>query len=292
MKPQQPPRATNCPGPNRLRLRLLVAYNGGAFDGWQSQASGNTVQDALERAVTFLVGERCPVHGSGRTDAGVHALGQVAHVDLPPSRIPLDAWEGALNGHLPRTVRILDARLAAPGFHARFSATGKIYTYRVLNARSLHPLEIDRVWHVPSPIDIEVLRQGAEILSGSHDFAAFAANRGKPDENTVRTIHQIAVKRTGAILSLRFEGDGFLYRMVRLLTGSMVRMAQGKQSLEWLRSFIDSPEAGKTSYCAPAQGLCLNRVLYGQKRGSRTPERGPRAPQPESGVLPEEAFES
>jgi tRNA pseudouridine38-40 synthase len=172
----------------------------------------------------------------------------------------------------------LDAKRAAPGFHARFSATGKIYNYRVWNARSLHPLEIGRVWHVPSPVDIEALRQAAEILSGSHDFAAFAANRGKPDENTVRTIHQIAVRRSGAILNLRFEGDGFLYRMVRLLTGSMIRMAQGKQTLEWLRSFIDSPEARKTSYCAPAQGLFLNRVLYGKKRG-------PRGPLPEPEVL-------
>ena len=268
MKPHPPACPTSGPGPNRLRLRLLVAYDGGAFDGWQSQASGNTVQDALERAFTFLVGERCPVHGSGRTDAGVHALGQVAHVDIPPCRIPPDAWEGALNGHLPRAVRILSAKKAAPGFHARFSATGKIYTYRVCNARCLHPLEIGRVWHVPSSIDIGALQQAAEILSGSHDFAAFAANRGKPDENTVRTIHQIAVKRAGQILSLRFEGDGFLYRMVRLLTGSMVRMAQGKETLEWLRAFIDSPETRKTSYCAPAQGLCLTRVVYGQKRGT------------------------
>ena len=257
------------PKKDRLRLRLLVAYDGGAFQGWQSQPSGNTVQDALEKAVATLTGERCCVHGSGRTDSGVHALGQVAHVDVPRERLPLRAWEGALNGHLPKTVRILGARKAASGFHARFDATGKIYAYRVCNTRSLHPLEIGRAWHVPSPISLPVLREAADRLTGCHDFAAFAANRGKPDENTVRTIHRIAIRDTGGVLTLRFEGDGFLYRMVRLLTGTMVRLAQGKQTLEWLESFLANPQAARTSYCAPAEGLFLVRVLYNPRNQAK-----------------------
>lgn len=251
---------------DRVRLRLLVAYNGGAFQGWQSQPSRNTVQDALEKAVAVLTGLHCCVHGSGRTDSGVHALGQVAHVDVPSQRLPLSAWEGALNGHLPKTVRVLRATKAAPGFHARFDATGKIYDYRVSNTRSLHPLEIGRTWHVPSPIDLQLLRAAADRFTGRHDFAAFAANRGKPDENTVRTIHRIGIKQTKGMITMRFEGDGFLYRMVRLLTGTMVRLAQGKESLEWLGSYLEKPELRRTSYCAPAEGLFLKRVLYTRSR--------------------------
>jgi tRNA pseudouridine38-40 synthase len=247
---------------DRLRLRLLIAYDGGAFKGWQSQPCKNTVQDALEKAVTALTGEHCCVHGSGRTDSGVHALGQVAHVDVPPNRLPLSAWDSALNGHLPKAVRILSARKAPPSFHARFNATGKIYVYRVANTRCLHPLEIGRAWHVPSPLDLDSLRSAAQTLTGCHDFAAFAANRGKPDENTVRTIHRIGIQFSKGMLTLRFKGDGFLYRMVRLLSGSMVRLAQGKETLAWLSAFLEKPLARRTSYCAPAEGLFLTRVLY------------------------------
>jgi len=253
------------PKKNWVRLRLLLAYDGTAFQGWQSQPSGITVQDALERAVLTLTGERCTVHGSGRTDSGVHALGQVAHVDVPKERLLISSWEGALNGHLPKQVRVLRAQKARCPFHARFSATGKVYVYRLCNTRSLHPLEIGRAWHVPTSIDLETLQKAATLLTGCHDFAAFAANRGKPDENTVRTIHQIKLKQAGGVVTLRFEGDGFLYRMVRLLTGTMVRVAQGKETLDWMETFITSPSSRRTSYCAPADGLYLTRVCYKQR---------------------------
>lgn len=251
-----------------VRLRLLVAYDGGEFKGWQSQPSGHTVQDVLEKAVAGLAGVRCIVHGSGRTDSGVHALGQVAHVDVPDGRLSIESWEGALNGHLPRGVRVLKAARAASGFHARFSAVGKVYVYRVWAARSLHPLEVGRVWHVPSGVDVQCLRAAAELFTGRHDFAAFAANRGRPEECTVRTVERVGIRRSGALVTLRFEGEGFLYRMVRLLTGSMIRMAQGKESLQWLEGFLRHPERGRTSYCAPAEGLYLARVLYGRGKGA------------------------
>ncbi len=257
-----------------MRLRLLLAYDGGAFQGWQSQASGKTVQDTLERAVAGLIGKHATVHGSGRTDSGVHATGQVAHVDVPESRLSLGAWEGALNGHLPKELRVLRVQKASPGFHSRFSATGKVYVYRVWNARSLHPLEIGRVWHVPTPIDLEKLREAAKMLSGRHDFAAFAANRGRPEECTERTIYRIGLRRSGALLTLKFEGEGFLYRMVRMLSGSMIRAAQGKETLDWLGGFLKNPNAGRTSYCSPAEGLCLTRVLYGKGSGAQGAAEG------------------
>lgn len=263
--PQKPPRGEGSPpAPGMIRLKLVLAYDGGAFEGWQSQASGNTVQDALERAVLTLAGERRTVHGSGRTDSGVHATGQIAHVDVPAGRLDVAAWEGALNGHLPRTVRILSARKASPRFHARFSASGKLYTYRIWNARCLHPLELGRAWHIPSPLDQSALEAAATLLCGTHDFAAFAANRGRPDEDTVRTIHRISLKKTGPLFTLRFHGNGFLYRMVRLLTGSMVRVAQAKTDLAWLKAFLEAPEKGRSSFCAPPDGLFLTRVLYGR----------------------------
>ena len=255
------------PPPGQMRLRLLLAYEGGAFDGWQSQPNGRTVQDALERAVAELLGERRVVHGSGRTDAGVHALGQVAHVDVPEKRLALHAWAAALNGHLPKAVRVLEARKAPPIFHARFSASGKVYTYRLWNERCLHPLEVGRAWHLPVPLDVKVVRATAALLTGTHDFAGFAANRGKPEKSTERSIGKIAVFKSGPLMRLRFEGDGFLYRMVRMLTGSMVRVAQGKADMAWLEGLLRQPNGRRTSYCAPADGLYLTEVKYGIRAG-------------------------
>jgi len=260
------------PPPGYVRLRLLLAYEGSAFEGWQSQPSGNTVQDALELAVAGLIGERRVVHGSGRTDAGVHATGQVAHVDVPEGRLALGAWAAALNGNLPKMVRVLRAHKSPAVFHARFSATGKTYTYRLWNERYLHPLEVGRAWHLPSPLDLALVREAAELLTGTHDFAGFAANRGKPEKSTVRTVHRIDVSKSGPLVRLRFEGDGFLYRMVRMLTGSMVRVAQGKAATAWLAQLLDTPDGRRTSYCAPAEGLYLTKVFYGRasSHGSRT----------------------
>lgn len=255
-------RSNEEPAPGFERMRLLVAYEGSGFEGWQSQASGRAVQDFLERAVASLVGERRVVHGSGRTDAGVHALGQVAHVDVPEGRLSPEAWEGALNAQLPAGVRVLAVRRAVRGFHARFSAVGKEYVYRLWNARALHPLEAGRVWHLPTPVDREKLRQCARLLQGSHDFAGFAANRGRPETNTERTIYALTLRTAGPLLTLRFAGNGFLYRMVRMLAGSMVRVAQGKADAAWLEDLLRSPAGRRTSFCAPAEGLFLKSVRY------------------------------
>lgn len=249
------------------RLKLTIAYDGRPYCGWQSQAGGGAVQDFLEAAFCKLCGGRLAVHGSGRTDAGVHALGQVAHVEVPAERFPLREWRAALNAHLPPEIRVMRCQWAAPNFHARFSTTGKIYRYRVWNGPVFPPLEIGHAWHVFAPVDLQILRLCAGILTGRHDFARFAANRGVPSTDTVRTIRRVDVKgRPGAGITLVFEGDGFLYKMVRLLTGSLVRCAQGKASPEWFRGLLEPPEPGKplvkTNFAAPAEGLYLVRVLY------------------------------
>jgi tRNA pseudouridine38-40 synthase len=244
-----------------MRLKLTIAYDGRPFCGWQSQAEGHAVQDHLERAFATLCGSRVNVQGAGRTDAGVHALAQVAHVDVPAARMPARAWPLAVNAHLPPEIRVLRAQRVADDFHAQFAARGKVYAYRLWNAPALHPLEIGRAWHVPMKLDPALLRAGAQLLEGRHDFARFAANRGQKPETTVRTIHAFRVTRRGPLIVLRVRGDGFLYRMVRLLTGSLVRCAQGKADLDWLRALL-AGTAAKTHFLAPAEGLYLERVLY------------------------------
>ena len=247
-----------------FRLKLLIAYDGRPFRGWQSQATKDAVQDHLEAAFANTIGEKVSVQGSGRTDAGVHALAQIAHADVPVARLEVGAWQGALNNFLPPEIRVLRVTRAAPDFHARFDARGKIYTYRLWNAQYLHPLEIGRVWHMPSPLDLDVLRAGLQLLEGKHDFAGFAANRapGYAAEDTVRTLHQITLSGRNELLKLRFEGDGFLYKMVRLVTGTLVRCAQGRAELAFIKELLAGQGARKTSFAAPAEGLYLTRVLY------------------------------
>ncbi len=248
-----------------MRLKIVVAYDGSAFTGWQSQAGGQAVQDALERAFAELLGKRVVVHGSGRTDSGVHALGQIAHADVPIGRLPLAAWAGALNAQLPREVRVFRTVRAPRPFHARFLATGKTYFYQIWNHRFQNPLERFRSWHVASPLDGSVLRSLAGSLVGTHDFAAFAANRGTPEKSTIRTLTRVRVHTRGEMLRVTFEGNGFLYRMVRLLTGSMVRVAQGKKDAAWMLELLHQPNGRKTSFCAPAEGLFLEKVHYGRR---------------------------
>jgi tRNA pseudouridine38-40 synthase len=246
----------------RERLKLTVAYDGRRFRGWQSQASGDAVQDFLEAAFKKLVGHRVVVQGAGRTDAGVHALAQIAHADVPGGKYPLRTWMLAINDSLPPEARVIRVQRARPEFHARFDAAGKIYAYRLWTGPCLHPLEIGRAWHVPIPLDFTLLRAGADALCGTHDFARFAVNRGQVEKDTVRTIHRIRISRRGPLVTLRFEGNGFLYKMVRVLTGSLVRVAQGRAPLEWLLSTLNSKSAAKSHFAAPAEGLYLERVLY------------------------------
>ena len=244
------------------RLKLILAYDGRPFRGWQSQATKDAVQDFVEAAFAPLVGGRTVVVGSGRTDAGVHALGQVAHADVPRARLTPPQWQAALNSHLPQEIRVVKAARARADFHAQFDARGKTYTFRIWNASFMHPLELGRAWFVPGDLDLATLRAGAELLCGTHDFARFAVHRGQPEEDTVRTIHRIAVQRRGPLLTLRFEGSGFLYKMVRLLTGTLVRCAQHRAPLSWLGDLLAQQDGARTHFAAVADGLCLTRVRY------------------------------
>jgi tRNA pseudouridine38-40 synthase len=246
--------------PEPVRLKMVIAYDGRPFRGWQSQSGGRTVQDHLEAAFAKVHGSAVSVQGAGRTDAGVHALGQCAHADIERYRLEPDRWVAALNAHLPREIRVMKCSRSPGKFHARFSAKGKIYSYRIWNAAVHPPFEIGRSWHLPGTLDDAVLKTVARNLTGTHDFASFAANRGKPAKDTVRTIRDIRIRKQGSLITLTFEGDGFLYKMVRLITGSLVRCAQGRADGEWIKHLLAGEK--KTSFAAPAEGLCLVRVLY------------------------------
>jgi tRNA pseudouridine38-40 synthase len=244
------------------RLKFIVAYDGGAFAGWQSQLHRNTVQDELERAFNKITGARLRIHGAGRTDAGVHALAQCAHVDLPDRRLSITRWGRALNGVLPPTIRVLRCRYVASDFHARFSTKGKTYLYRIWTGPILPPLEFKRAWHIPASLDVDLLKAAGKNFVGTHDFAGFAANRGKKQANTTRRIQSVEVRRRGFNIKIEITGDGFLYRMVRLMVGAMARIAVRKMDPGEIDARLKSPRHTHARFTAPAEGLYLVRVWY------------------------------
>ena len=246
------------------RLKFIVAYDGTPFCGWQSQANGNSVQDHLERAFKAICETPVRVHGSGRTDAGVHALAQCAHVDLPDRRFSGARWIPAVNAGLPPTIRVLRCGYVTEAFHARFSAKGKIYRYRICNAAVLPPLEFGRAWHVVKPLDRKIFSEAAELFAGEHDFAGFAANGGNDVESTVRALRSVRVRRSGPAIRVEFDGTGFLYKMVRLMIGAIVEAATGRSTVNEIRArlAITNTPINCARLVAPASGLILLRIRY------------------------------
>jgi len=252
-----------------MKLRLLVAYDGTAFRGWQSQRGGGTVQDTLEDVVATIVGERVILHGSGRTDAGVHALGQTLHFELSRDQLARlgrmsdpQRWLAALNASLPPELRVMEVRPAPEGFHARFSASGKIYRYNLWHAPVMPPHLHQRAWHLYGTLDRSLIRHLAAVVEGTHDFRGFCADSGSLPESTVRTIHRLTVKERGPSLSLTVEGDGFLYRMVRMIVGGIVRVAQGKEEADVFTRRLHAAQPWPNPAMAPASGLYLVKVHY------------------------------
>ncbi len=253
------------------RFFFTCAYDGALYLGWQSQPGGNTVQDALESAFERILKHPLRIHAAGRTDAGVHALAQCFHADLPEScRMDVRAWRAALNAHLPASIRIMEVARVCGDLHARFCATGKIYEYSIWTGAVLPPFLAGRAWHQPRPVDESLLRSALARYEGRHDFRHLAARRGTepavpPPGYYERTIWSATVEREGEMLRLRFRGEGFMYRMVRLLTGTAWQIATGRLPLAALDALLDHPEGETSRYCAPAAGLCLLRVEYAER---------------------------
>ncbi|RJR43026.1 MAG: tRNA pseudouridine(38-40) synthase TruA [Deltaproteobacteria bacterium] len=242
-------------------IRLLLEYEGAAYHGWQRQKNALSIQEVLETALAKLTGEALRVHGSGRTDAGVHARGQVANFHTT-SHIPLKAFYAGLNSLLPRDLAVLEAVEAPGDFHARKSARAKTYEYRILNRKESSPLNRRYAWLVRQTLNLEDMAQAAAMLLGEHDFSAFRASGGAPG-HAVREVFN-AAWQPEAEGHLRFSitATGFLRGMVRSLVGTMVEIGLGKRPPEDLAGLLKSGDRAGAGPTAPAQGLFLVEVLY------------------------------
>lgn len=249
-------------GPTPRNLKAVLEYEGTAYLGWQRQPQGPTVQEVLEEALARLVGRRVPVVGSGRTDAGVHALGQVANFRVV-SRIPTERFAAALNAHLPGDVAVLEVTEVPWGFHARRDARWKHYRYTLLCRPSRPALERGRVYHVPLPLDLEAMRAAARILVGRHDFRAFAAaDPHRRRRSTVREMGRAAVTRVGERVHLDFVASGFLYRMVRTLAGTLLEVGLGKRPPASVAELLAGAPRAAAGPSLPPRGLTLVAVHY------------------------------
>ncbi len=244
------------------KLKLTLEYDGTGYAGWQVQANAETVQGRVEAALRAVLKEEIRIHGAGRTDAGVHALGQVAHFETA-SALPAENILKGANTHLPPDIAVLEAEEVDPDFHARYSARSKIYRYRILLREVRSPLERFRALRIAPPLDPERMRAAAGLLTGRHDFAAFAA-AGSSVKETVRNLTRIEVKEEDAGLTLEFRADGFLYRMVRNITGTLLAVGKGKLSGEEVENILRSRDRTRAAPTAPAYGLYLVKVEYGE----------------------------
>ena len=246
--------------PKVQRWKCLCAYDGGHFNGWQSQPGGGAVQDVIERCLQSILNREVRIHGSGRTDAGVHAHGQVFHFD--------EAWKhgpaklvAALRGGLPRSIQVRSVRLVPGDFHARFSARGKVYFYQ-LHRGAADPFLDPYCWSIAWPLAVESMRAAAQCLTGRHEFRAFSASNGVEKGNTVRCLRRLEVTARGTRLRITAEADGFLYKMVRSLVGVLVAVGQGKLTPAEVETILHSARRTHAVQTAPAQGLFLARVRY------------------------------
>jgi tRNA pseudouridine38-40 synthase len=246
------------------KFRLTIAYDGTAYEGWQIQKIGTGVQQKLEEALAKLFPSRPSLHGSSRTDTGVHALGMAAHFEVPRAegRIPPRKLLLALNAWLPEDVRVLRVAYARPDFHARFQATAKQYRYFVWNAPAMNPLLRHSAWHVPRLLDLAAIRAAAPLFVGRHDFQSFAANPGYRKATTVRTLTRCDVKRSGPLLTFTLVGDGFLYKMCRGIVGTLVQVGLGRFPPEEIRTMMAQKDRRVAGMTAPAHGLVLWQVSY------------------------------
>ena len=246
-----------------MRFKLTVEYDGTDFVGWQRQSNGPSVQAAIEEALGDLHGGvATAIRGAGRTDAGVHALGQVAHFDAPPgTRVPLHGYQRGLNAVLPRSIAILAVEPVADDFDARFSARGKLYRYSIWTAPVRAPLRDRYVWHLRRALDVTKMQEAADRLVGRHDFSAFRAADCER-KTTTRSLSRLAVARSGDLVTIEVEADAFLKNMVRIIVGTLCEVGWGKRSATDVQRILDGRDRRQAGITAPAQGLALVRVDY------------------------------
>jgi tRNA pseudouridine38-40 synthase len=243
------------------RYKLTIEYDGTPYVGWQAQDNGATVQGILADAIASFTGEQVSVHGAGRTDAGVHALGQVAHVELTKDWDD-DTVRDAINFHLrPQPVAVLAAEHVAPDFEARFSAIKRHYLYRIVNRRADLTIDLNRAWRVPRPLDAAAMHDAAQRLVGRHDFTTFRSSECQA-KSPVKTLDRLDVGRNGDELRVTASARSFLHHQVRSLIGSLVHVGEGKWSADDLADALAARDRTRCGQVAPPHGLYLVRVEY------------------------------
>jgi tRNA pseudouridine38-40 synthase len=243
-------------------IKLIIEYDGTNYCGWQVQENGPSIQEEIEKVLYAITSEKIRISGSGRTDAGVHARGQVASF-LTASQIPADRLSHAINSMLPRDIVIKDSCEVPQDFHARYSAKGKKYSYLILNSKFPSALLRNYAYHINycERLDISILKQAAELFVGTHDFKGFMSS-GSSVEDTIRTIYQIDIEQDGDFIRITYKGSGFLYNMVRIITGTLIDAAIGKIQAESIPEIIESRDRSRAGITVPARGLCLEEVYY------------------------------
>jgi tRNA pseudouridine38-40 synthase len=257
-----------------MKFKLIIAYDGTAYQGWQEQKIGTGVQEKVEEALAKLFPSRPCAHSSSRTDTGVHALGLAAHFEVPQAECKMSTTKLvlAVNAHLPEDIRVLSAVRVRNNFHARFDAKGKQYHYFVWNHPAMNPLIRHMAWHVTRRLDWQAMRKAAKHFVGKHDFRSFAANPGYTRESAVRTLTRCDIKRSGLQLVFIIEGDGFLYKMCRGIVGTLVQVGLGKFTAADIKQMLAKRDRRVAGMTAPARGLVLWRVFYSSTRSSRRKE--------------------
>jgi len=251
---------THCDTNGHLIYKVTVAYDGTAFCGWQVQPRQRTVQGVLQKCLSEMAERPIIIHGSGRTDSGVHGIGQVFHFS-GPFPIPVDRLVKACNTQLPFDVALQYAEEAPLDFHARYSVIAKTYRYRICTAPDRDPLRANQVWFTGRDLNLDAMIEAGEFLKGTHDFASFAAS-GSPRDSTVRTIQSITMERYGDEIHMEFTADGFLYHMVRNLAGTLADVGRMRSHPEAVSKILEAKNRSKAGKTAPACGLYLLHVQY------------------------------
>ena len=241
--------------------KIIVSYDGTRYNGWQKQKNvESTIQGKLEALLTRLAGKEVTVQGSGRTDAGVHALGQVANFRMDTELSEGELFQ-AMNQYLPEDIAVLELKTASDRFHSRLSAVGKTYCYRIYTGEAKPVFDRKYVWQLPERPDVSRMRKAAAFLLGQHDFRSFCGNKHM-NKSTIRRLDRIEIVEDGEELRLVFEGNGFLQNMVRILTGTLVECGLGERSPEEMKEILEARDRSASGQMAPARGLTLVEVRY------------------------------
>ncbi|HEY9163248.1 MAG TPA: tRNA pseudouridine(38-40) synthase TruA [Magnetovibrio sp.] len=247
------------------RYKIQVEYDGGPYVGWQAQDSGLAVQQVIEEAILAFTGETVRVHCAGRTDAGVHARGQIAHFDLARSDMTVKTIRDAINQHTkPHPIVVVAAEVVGEDFHARFSATEREYLYVILNRRARPSIEQGHVWWVPAPLDVDAMHEAAQVLIGRHDFTSFRASVCQ-SQSPVKTLDELTVTRHGELIHIKVRARSFLHHQVRNLAGTLRRVGEGKWTAADVKAILESRDRCAAGQTAPPDGLYLMRVGYDER---------------------------